>query len=109
MNTLPSNNLKKCRVRAGLTREKAAAAAQIDSKTLYRYENSMQCPNVYTALRLAAYYHQTVSELFPLESAEQNDQETANAAPESAAQNERETVNAAPESAAQNDRENGRQ
>lgn len=89
MNTLPSNNLKKCRVRAGLTREKAAAAAQIDTKTLYRYENSMQCPNVYTALRLAAYYHQTVSELFPLESAEQSDQETVNA-PGSAAQNERE-------------------
>ena len=90
MNTLPSNNLKKCRVRAGFTREKAAAAAQIDSKTLYRYENNMQCPNVYTALRLAAYYHRTVSELFPLESAEQSDQETANAAPESAAQDERE-------------------
>ncbi|MCI6638279.1 MAG: helix-turn-helix transcriptional regulator [Bilifractor sp.] len=89
MNTLPSNNLKKYRVRAGLTREKAAAA-QIDSKTLYRYENNMQCPNVYTALRHAAYYHQTVSDLFPLESAEQNDQETANAAPESAAQDERE-------------------
>ena len=88
MNTLPSNNLKKCRVRAGLTREKAAAAAQIDTKTLYRYENSMQCPNVYTALRLAVYYHQTVSELFPLESAEQSDQEAMNATPESASQNE---------------------
>ena len=75
MNTLPSNNLKKCRVRAGLTREKAAAAAQIDTKTLYRYENNMQYPNVYTALRLAAYYHRTVSELFPLESAEQNERE----------------------------------
>lgn len=88
MNTLPSNNLKKCRVRAGLTREKAAAAAQIDTKTLYRYENNMQYPNVYTALRLAAYYHRTVSELFPLESAEQSDQEAVNAAPESASQNE---------------------
>ena len=90
MNTLPSNNLKKYRVRAGLTREKAAAAAQIDSKTLYRYENSMQCPNVYTALRLAAYYHRTVSELFPLESAEQSAPEKVDASPESAAQNERE-------------------
>jgi len=89
LNTLPSNNLKKCRVRAGLTREKAAAAAQIDTKTLYRYENNMQYPNVYTALRLAAYYHRTVSELFPLESAEQSNQEKVNA-PGSAAQNERE-------------------
>ena len=88
MNTLPSNNLKKCRVRAGLTREKAAAAAQIDTKTLYRYENNMQYPNVYTALRLAAYYHRTVSELFPLESAEQSDQEAVNATPASASQNE---------------------
>ena len=90
MNTLPSNNLKKCRVCAGLTREKAAAAAQIDTKTLYRYENNMQCPNVYTALRLAAYYHQTVSELFPLESSEQTDQEAVNATSESAMQNKRE-------------------
>ena len=90
MNTLPSNNLKKCRVRAGLTREKAAAAAQIDTKTLYRYENNMQYPNVYTALRLAAYYHRTVSELFPLESSEQTDQEAVNATSESAMQNKRE-------------------
>jgi DNA-binding XRE family transcriptional regulator len=93
LNTLPSNNLKKCRVRAGLTREKAAAAAQIDTKTLYRYENNMQYPNVYTALRLAAYYHRTVSELFPLESAEKSNQEKVNA----------------PGSAAQNEWENGRQ
>ena len=61
------NNLLKCRKEAGLTRVRAAADLYIDPKTLYRYEYGVQYPNVYTALRLAEYYHRTVRELFPPE------------------------------------------
>ncbi len=38
---------------------------KVDPKTLYRYENGKQCPNVYVAMRLSEYYHRTVPELFP--------------------------------------------
>jgi DNA-binding XRE family transcriptional regulator len=59
------NNLLEIRKGAGLSRRKAAKDLDIDTKTLYRYENGTQCPNVYTAIRLAEYYHRTIKELFP--------------------------------------------
>lgn len=62
----PANNLKKCRTAMGYTQAEAAAFIHVDAKTMYRYEKGLQYPNVYTALRLAEYYHQSVGELFPL-------------------------------------------
>ena len=59
------NNLLETRKCAGLSRSKAAEDLGLDPKTLYRYENGKQYPNVYTAIRLADYYHRTVKELFP--------------------------------------------
>ncbi|MCH4035533.1 MAG: helix-turn-helix transcriptional regulator [Lachnospiraceae bacterium] len=61
----PANNLMKCRKEAGISRSRAASELQVSAKTLYRYEHGTQCPNVYMAIRLAEYYHQTVQELFP--------------------------------------------
>lgn len=61
------NNLRACREACGGTREEAAAAAGVDPKTIYRYETGQQCPNVYTALKLAGLYHRSVAELFPLD------------------------------------------
>lgn len=49
----------------GLSRNKAAEDLKVDPKTLYRYENGKQCPNVYVAIRLSEYYHRPVEELFP--------------------------------------------
>ena len=60
-----ANNLMKCRKEAGFSRNKVAEDVKVDPKTLYRYELGKQCPNVYTAIRLADYYHRTVKELFP--------------------------------------------
>lgn len=59
------NNLLEARKSAGLSRSKAAKELKVDPKTLYRYENGTQCPNVYMAIRLSEYYHRTVKELFP--------------------------------------------
>jgi DNA-binding XRE family transcriptional regulator len=59
------NNLLAARKAAGLSRSKAAEDLRVDPKTLYRYENGTQCPNVYVAIRLSEYYHRTVKELFP--------------------------------------------
>ncbi|MDO5592792.1 MAG: helix-turn-helix transcriptional regulator [Bacillota bacterium] len=59
------NNLLEARKSAGLSRSKAAKELNVDPKTLYRYENGTQCPNVYMAIRLSDYYHRTVKELFP--------------------------------------------
>jgi DNA-binding XRE family transcriptional regulator len=59
------NNLLAARKSAGLSRAKAAEDLKVDPKTLYRYENGTQCPNVYVAIRLSEYYHRTVEELFP--------------------------------------------
>ena len=59
------NNLLATRKSAGLSRSKAAEDLKVDPKTLYRYENGTQCPNVYVAIRLSEYYHRTVKELFP--------------------------------------------
>lgn len=70
MKDCPANNLKKYRIAAGRTQDEVAAAAQVDPKSLYRYENGRQCPNVYTALRLAEYLGITVNELFPLETSD---------------------------------------
>lgn len=52
---------------ARISRTRVAAELSVDVKTLYRYEYGVQCPNVYTALRLAAYYQRSVQELFPPE------------------------------------------
>ena len=62
-----TNNLMKVRKEAGISRARVAAELSVDVKTLYRYEYGVQCPNVYTALRLAAYYQRSVQELFPPE------------------------------------------
>ena len=59
------NNLLEARMSAGLSRSKAAEDLKVDPKTLYRYENGTQCPNVYVAIRLSEYDHRTVEELFP--------------------------------------------
>lgn len=59
------NNLLEARKSAGLSRSKAAEDLKVDPKTLYRYENGTQFPNVYVAIRLSEYYHRTVKELFP--------------------------------------------
>lgn len=59
------NNLLEARKSAGLSRSKAAEELKVDPKTLYRYENGTQCPNVYMAIRLSDYYHRTIKELFP--------------------------------------------
>lgn len=59
------NNLLEARKSARLSRSKAAEDLKVDPKTLYRYENGTQCPNVYVAIRLSEYYHRTVEELFP--------------------------------------------
>ena len=59
------NNLLEARKSARLSRSKAAEDLKVDPKTLYRYENGTQCPNVYVAIRLSGYYHRTVEELFP--------------------------------------------
>lgn len=59
------NNLLEVRNSAGLSRSKVAEDLKVDPKTLYRYENGKQCPNVYVAMRLSEYYHRTVPELFP--------------------------------------------
>jgi DNA-binding XRE family transcriptional regulator len=59
------NNLLEARKSAGLSRSKAAKELKVDPKTLYRYENGTQCPNVYMAIRLSDYYHRTIKELFP--------------------------------------------
>ena len=59
------NNLLEARKSAGLSRSKAAKELKVDPKTLYRYENGTQCPNVYMAIRLSEYYHRTIKELFP--------------------------------------------
>lgn len=59
------NNLLEARKSVGLSRSKAAEDLKLDPKTLYRYENGTQCPNVYVAIRLSEYYHWTVKELFP--------------------------------------------
>lgn len=59
------NNLLQTRKNAGLSRTQAAEDLQVDPKTLYRYENGIQCPNVYMAIRLSDYYHRAVRELFP--------------------------------------------
>lgn len=59
------NNLLEARKSAGLSRNKAAKELKVDPKTLYRYENGTQCPNVYMAIRLSEYYHRNVKELFP--------------------------------------------
>lgn len=61
------NNLLEARKSTGLSRTKAAEDLQLDPKTLYRYENGTQCPNVYTAMRLSDYYQRSLKELFPLE------------------------------------------
>jgi len=61
-----TNNLMKYRKEAGISRSRAATELCVDIKTLYRYEYGVRCPNVYTAIRLAEYYHRTVQELFPL-------------------------------------------
>jgi len=61
------NTLLETRKRAGLSRNRAAKDLGIDPKTLYRYENGTQCPNVYTAIRLSDYYHRSIRELFPSE------------------------------------------
>nr|WP_308520634.1 helix-turn-helix transcriptional regulator [uncultured Stomatobaculum sp.] len=50
-----------------MSRARVAAELSVDVKTLYRYEYGVQRPNVYTALRLAAYYQRSVQELFPPE------------------------------------------
>lgn len=47
------NNLLETRKSAGLSRSKAAEDLKVDPKTLYRYENGTQCPNVYMAIRLS--------------------------------------------------------
>lgn len=60
-----TNNLMKYRKEAGISRSRAATELCVDIKTLYRYEYGVRCPNVYTAIRLAEYYHKTVQELFP--------------------------------------------
>lgn len=62
-----TNNLMKARKEAGISRPRVAAELSVDVKTLYRYKYGVQCPNVYTALRLAAYYQRSVQELFPPE------------------------------------------
>lgn len=59
------NSLLEARKSAGLSRSKAAEDLKVDPKTLYRYENGTQCPNVYMAIRLSEYYHRTIKELFP--------------------------------------------
>lgn len=59
------NNLLEARKSARLSRNKAAEDLNVDPKTLYRYENGTQCPNVYVAIRLSEYYHRTMKELFP--------------------------------------------
>lgn len=59
------NNLLEVRKSAGLSRSKAAKELKVDPKTLYRYENGTQCPNVYMAIQLSEYYHRTIKELFP--------------------------------------------
>ena len=59
------NNLLEVRKSAGLSRSKVAKELKVDPKTLYRYENGTQCPNVYMAIRLSDYYHRTIKELFP--------------------------------------------
>ena len=59
------NNLLETRKSAGVSRSKAAKELNVDPKTLYRYENGTQCPNVYMAIRLSEYYHRTIRELFP--------------------------------------------
>ena len=59
------NNLLEARKSAGLSRSKAAEDLKVVPKTLYRYENGTQSPNVYVTIRLSEYYHQTVEELSP--------------------------------------------
>lgn len=66
MNSGRVNNLRKYREKAGLSREEIAQAADLDPKTIYRYETGRQSPNVYTAQILANCCHRTVSEVFPL-------------------------------------------
>ncbi|HBB61432.1 MAG TPA: XRE family transcriptional regulator [Lachnospiraceae bacterium] len=61
------NNLLEVRKSTGLSRTRAAEDLQLDPKTLYRYENGTQCPNVYVAMRLSDYYQRSVKELFPME------------------------------------------
>lgn len=60
-----TNNLMKYRKEAGISRIQAATEPCVDIKTLYRYEYGVRCPNVYTAIQLAEYYHKTVQGLFP--------------------------------------------
>lgn len=48
----------------GVSIETVADHIQVDSKTIYRYETSQQALNVCVAIRLAAYYHKTLEELF---------------------------------------------
>ena len=66
MNNGRVNNLRKYREKAGLSREEIAQAADLDPKTIYRYDTGRQSPNVYTAQILANCCHRTVSEVFPL-------------------------------------------
>lgn len=65
MNIFPKNNLKQIRLELGRTQEEVANAVKIDRRTLYRYESSQQCPNLYTARRLAQYFERPLDDLFP--------------------------------------------
>ena len=55
--------LKEYRIRYGLTQEQAAEALEIAHNTYVRYENDLRSPTAENALKLALFYHVSVSEL----------------------------------------------
>ncbi len=59
--------LKEIRQERGLQQDELAEAVLTDKRTISRYETGVRNPTLEMALRLSAYFHLAVNELFELE------------------------------------------
>lgn len=61
-----SNNLREAREEKAVSQADVGRALDADANTICRYESGRRIPTLETALRLSAYYHKTVNDLFQL-------------------------------------------
>lgn len=59
--------LKEIRQERGLQQDEIAEGVLTDKRTISRYETGVRNPTLEMALRLSAYFHLAVNELFELE------------------------------------------
>ena len=60
-----NNELKRIRLEHKTSQSLLATIAGVSARSISRYENGTQMPNIEAALRIAAYYNMMVEQIFP--------------------------------------------